>query len=103
MDAMGSPEASVQSRRFGKTLKQWEQDSIQEQQSLQFSSAVLAIFKVKVLFRRGASWQGIISWAEGQQEVTFRSALELIKLMDSALPQPELGYQADYSEVADAG
>lgn len=46
---------------------------------------VIGTFKVKVLFRQGASWQGKLTWVEGKQEIAFRSALELIKLMDSAL------------------
>jgi hypothetical protein len=38
-----------------------------------------------VLFRQNASWQGSITWMEGKQEQSFRSALELIFLMNSAL------------------
>lgn len=103
MDALSSPEASVQSRRFGNTPKQPEQISIKEYPQLQPEQEVIATFKVKVLFRRGASWQGTFSWAEKQEEVSFRSVLELVKLMDSALPQPEPCSQADCSEVADTG
>jgi len=45
----------------------------------------LATFAVKILFRQNTSWQGCITWLEGGGEQTFRSVLELILLIDSAL------------------
>ena len=46
----------------------------------------LATFAVRVIFRQNASWQGSVTWFEGEREESFRSALELALLMDSALP-----------------
>lgn len=45
----------------------------------------LATFSIRLMFRQNASWQGSVSWLEGSSEETFRSALELIFLMKSAL------------------
>ncbi len=45
----------------------------------------LATFSIRVLFRQNASWQGSVRWIEGEREESFRSALELVFLMDSAL------------------
>lgn len=45
----------------------------------------LGTFAVRVLFRQNASWQGSITWLEGKREERFRSVLELVLLMDSAL------------------
>ena len=45
----------------------------------------LATFVVKVLFRQHTSWQGSVTWQEAKSEMPFRSVLELILLMDSAL------------------
>jgi len=42
-------------------------------------------FAVKVLFRQNASWQGSIAWLEGKREESFRSVLELLLLIDSAV------------------
>jgi hypothetical protein len=42
-----------------------------------------ATFWVKVLFRQHATWQGSIKWVEEGNEINFRSALELIMLLDS--------------------
>ena len=47
----------------------------------------LATFAVKILFRQNASWQGSVIWLEHGQEHPFRSVLELIFLMNSALNQ----------------
>jgi len=44
-----------------------------------------ATFEVRVLFRQNASWQGSVVWLEGKREESFRSVLELIFLMDSAI------------------
>jgi len=44
-----------------------------------------ATFAVKLLFRQNASWQGSVTWIEGRLEQGFRSVLELLFLMDSAL------------------
>lgn len=44
-----------------------------------------ATFEVQVLFRQHTSWQGVIIWKEQKMEQSFRSVLELVLLMDSAL------------------
>ena len=46
-----------------------------------------ATFAVRILFRQNASWQGSVTWIEGQREESFRSVLELIQLLSSALPE----------------
>lgn len=84
MDGMKFPQEAVQNRRFKHHEKREETVRILPKPAQE----AIATFKVKVLFRQGASWQGKVSWAEGKQEMAFRSALELVKLMDSALPQP---------------
>ncbi len=45
----------------------------------------LATFKLRILFRQNASWQGMITWLEGNCQDSFRSALEMLMMMDSAL------------------
>ena len=47
----------------------------------------MATFTVKILFRQNASWQGTITWMDTGQEESFRSVLELIFLINSALNQ----------------
>ncbi len=45
----------------------------------------VATFEIHVLFRQHTSWQGVIRWQERRTEESFRSVLELLLLMDSAL------------------
>lgn len=48
-----------------------------------------ASFIVRVTSRQNATWQGSISWTERGVTKHFRRALELIKLIDSALDEEE--------------
>lgn len=45
----------------------------------------LATFHIGVYFRQNASWQGSLAWVETGKEMQFRSVLELLVLLDSAL------------------
>ena len=42
-------------------------------------------FIVKVLDQQNATWQGSVTWVDEHREQYFRSALELLKLIDGAL------------------
>ena len=44
-------------------------------------------FIVKILNRSNSTWQGTVTWVEEQKVQNFRSALELLKLIDGALDQ----------------
>jgi len=50
-----------------------------------------ATFSVQVLFRQNASWQGRVVWREENRSETFRSALELLFLIHSALDGAKCG------------
>lgn len=45
----------------------------------------LATFLISIYFRQNVSWQGTVVWSERGQSANFRSALELVMLMDGAL------------------
>ncbi|MCR5669491.1 MAG: hypothetical protein K6G10_00650 [Butyrivibrio sp.] len=51
-------------------------------------------FIVKVEYCQHGSWQGKVVWAEENRSIRFRSALELIKIMDSAM-NPQTAIIAD--------
>ena len=40
-------------------------------------------FIVRIQYRQNATWQGHVTWVDENKTVPFRSALELIKLIDS--------------------
>lgn len=42
-------------------------------------------FLIEVKSLENSSWQGRVTWVEEKKSKNFRSALELIKLMDSVL------------------
>lgn len=46
-------------------------------------------FILEVKSTRNNTWQGTILWVQTQQKVAFRSALEAIKILDSALTSQE--------------
>ena len=48
-----------------------------------------ATFELRVSFRQHTSWQGSLLWRERKLRQSFRSVLELVSLMDSALRNPE--------------
>ena len=49
-----------------------------------------ATFLIQVQYRQNATWQGEITWVEKKESIRFRSALELIKLIDSAVQESEI-------------
>ena len=48
-----------------------------------------ATFELQILFRQHTSWQGTVLWQEQRRQQPFRSVLELVLLMDSALGDQE--------------
>ena len=46
-------------------------------------------FIVKILNRKNSTWQGSATWVEEQKTQNFRSALELLKMIDTALDESE--------------
>jgi len=45
----------------------------------------IATFRIQILFREHYTWQGCILWEEQRKEATFRSVLELIRILDEIL------------------
>ena len=82
------PEAAVMLRNFEK-IPQERRGAVPEQKTdrafLMSQKGKLATFCVYVQYRQNATWQGILSWEEWGREVEFRSALELLALMDNAI------------------
>lgn len=73
------------------TLRTFQRDTEETQPltPVQIETGKQATFAVRVLFRQNATWQGSVTWLEGRQEQSFRSALELIFLISSALGNKE--------------
>ena len=46
-------------------------------------------FVVRILNTQNATWQGTVTWTDGRRTESFRSARELIRLIDSTLLEQE--------------
>ena len=55
-------------------------------------------FVIRVQHRQHSSWQGRVTWLEEDKSVYFRSALELIKIIDGALDQSEQSFAKEENE-----
>ena len=85
LDQMNFPQAFSDVRTFTKT-------SIipsRETREVRIQKGEIATFALRVLFRQNTSWQGSVSWLEGEREESFRSVLELLFLLDSAVATRE--------------
>ncbi|MDR0469228.1 MAG: hypothetical protein LBH09_04575 [Peptococcaceae bacterium] len=52
-------------------------------------------FLIQMLDNQNMTWQGTITYLENNQKVPFRSVLELIKLMDSAMDDAAVDEDGD--------
>lgn len=85
------PMSSTQDRYFIKAAGEEEVEPLQKQEVMNMAvkPGKRATFVVHVCYRQNATWQGTILWADEKKKVNFRSALEMLKLMDNALNEPE--------------
>ena len=86
LDQMQFPQPFTKMRSFSGAPGQ----SAVPPQAASVQPGAVATFYLRVLFRQNASWQGTIRWAENKQEVPFRSVLELLLMMDGAVPKEDL-------------
>lgn len=81
MDQANCPQRGTEPRFFRPQNK----PAVEAVLCVQEEKNVLATFKINILFRQNASWQGSIVWTDRNMESHFRSVLELIGLLDDAL------------------
>ena len=81
LDETQHPQNFAEKRSFGDSPVTLAQAPPTEEQL----SGQTATFTNRVIFRQNASWQGSVTWLETKQEESFRSVLELLLLMNSAL------------------
>ena len=81
LDHLQAPQSYTEVRTFSSFLEPREDQSLISR----LRKGVVATFELHILFRQHSSWQGNLIWRETGLEQSFRSVLELILLMDSAL------------------
>lgn len=52
-------------------------------------------FMIVIKNNQNCTWQGSLRWVEENKEVNFRSALEMIKLIDSAMDNDDHSHSDD--------
>lgn len=80
-DEMDRPQADTKIRSFGESAN----PTPEKPEAPREGQGLLATFRVRILFRQHASWQGEVIWVNRAVSQCFRSVLELIHLLDSAL------------------
>ena len=85
LDGIGFPQSFTATRSFGAVTGHMPGAP----PDTDIRDGKLATFLVRVLFRQNASWQGSVVWTDGGQEQSFRSAMELLFLIDSALGEKD--------------
>jgi len=85
IDDTGFPKATTEKRRFNAFEAPAKSEVIEGHNDFSTKKGELASFKLRILFRQNASWQGSIAWLENNVDEPFRSALEMLMLIDSAL------------------
>ena len=85
LEMIQSPQAYTTHRTFSALLR----PVADAQHPPFFRRGVQATFELKILFRQHSSWQGMIKWKDRGTEQYFRSVLELVFLVDSALRDTE--------------
>jgi hypothetical protein len=103
-DEIQFPMASTESRSFIKTKK--DQQKKEGRKRMQDMSILnhkgdKATFIIHIQYRQNATWQGKIVWADQNKTQYFRSALEMMKLIDSALSEGAIMAQQFEYEVGD--
>ena len=87
LDAAKFPQAFDEIRTFQPPRQHPPEDT----SILDIKPGAAATFSLRILFRQNASWQGAVLWHEGRREESFRSVLELLFLLDSALSMESSG------------
>jgi len=89
-DQVNFPESSTLKRSFKAVqdmvgqAKPGKDEGVASMENEQKSQGKKATFVVQVQYRQNATWQGTVNWVEQNEEKPFRSALELIRLIDQA-------------------
>lgn len=89
----GYPQSSTLNRYFkacGENKAKEEVSQVADVDHVLNQNGDLATFIVHVKHRQYSTWQGEVFWAERNEKRNFRSALELLKLIDNALEDEEI-------------
>ena len=88
-DDLRFPYPTTNVRTFGEEIKRSYpepgKEKVMKDEELLSKHGDLGSFIIRVQHRQNSSWQGRITWMEKNQTMYFRSAWEMMKLIESAL------------------
>jgi len=91
---LGYPQMTTNDREFGGSSysyrKKEEMVRVMDDKTLFEQRGDLGTFTIRVQHRQHSSWQGKVTWMENNETVCFRSALELMKMIDNVLEKGDL-------------
>lgn len=96
LNTLKYPQAAIEHRVFGKRKEAQKKTQASGAKSMAEQTEAInvtgkkATFIVQIQYRQNATWQGQVVWSEKNEKKKFRSALELIKLIDSATAESEI-------------
>ncbi len=83
LDEKGFPQCDTELRSFQGEECSFYEDGEPGKNSGEAGERDL-VFLIRIKYRRNTSWQGVIQWLDGDKSCTFRSVLELGKLIYEA-------------------
>lgn len=91
---LGYPQMTTNDREFdGRSYsyrKKEEMVRVMDDKTLLEQQGDLGTFIIRVQHRQHSSWQGKVTWIEENETVNFRSALELMKMIDHVLEKNKI-------------
>lgn len=91
---LGYPQMTTNDREFGGSSysyrKKEEMVKVMDDKTLLEQQGDLGTFIIRVQHRQHSSWQGKVTWIEENETVNFRSALELMKMIDHVLEENKI-------------
>lgn len=102
-DKIDYPQQSTRLRLFSPQREDVKKEKTRETEKVATKSELLnqkgdmGTFVIHVQYRQNSTWQGQVTWVDKEQTQNFRSVLELLKLMDSALDRAEEEKEAENS------
>jgi len=97
-DSMKFPGAFMSPRTFGGKKGHAKKGGLEKKEAMKENADIVVkndargskcTFEISVRYRQNATWQGQILWVEKNLQQSFRSVLEMLKLMDEALTEGE--------------
>lgn len=106
LDELNFPQRAMIPRSFTGTSAQRAQtgrhrERVKRMNNLEAKNGEEGTFIVQIKYRQNATWQGQVVWAEQNRKEYFRSALELLRLIDGAMSAGTEGFAGATQKTAE--